>query len=170
MRRTADDAVPIGALTNAGKADHASRSEASRTTTERGWATPAASNVAHADTLSCRRANAANGGTAVHRPAARQARELVRQHRHLFLGGEHDVDAQRDGPFQDGVEPPERVRTERGDPHEVADVAGEAGQAQGIAHRRQDLVAELVEPGRDLPRRQPRTLGQQHSHGAPFME
>ena len=166
----ADDAVPIGALTNAGKADHASRADGSRTTTERGWATPAASNVARADTLSCTRASAAKGGTAVHRPAAAQARELVRQDRHLLLGGEHDLDVQRDGSFQDGVEPPERVRTERGDPHEAADVPGEAGEAQRVAHRREDLVAELVEPGRDLPRRQSRALGQQHSHGAPFME
>ena len=89
----------------------------------------------------------------------------MRQNGHLLLGREDDLDTQDDGPFENGFEPSERVLAERGDTHEVVHVPGEAGQAQWVADRGQDLMAEFVEPGGDLSGRQARALGEEHLHG-----
>ena len=98
-----------------------------------------------------------------------QARQLVRQHGHLLLGGEDDLDPEGRGSLEHGVEPGEGVGPERGDPHQVAHVPGEAGQAERVAHGHQDVVAELVEPGGDLPGRQSRALGEQDPHGLKYI-
>ena len=90
--------------------------------------------------------------------------ELVRDDRHLLLGGEYDIGtgARRRG--QHVVEPLERIVPERGDPVQGADVTGEPCHAQRVGDHGGHLVPQLVQSGGHLAGGQSRTFGQENSH------
>ena len=156
-------------MTYAGKAVHDPEEDGSRTTRDRGWATPTSSNVRVGGHLVLDAPQGSEGWYRRAQAGGGQARQLVGEDRHLLLGGEDDLDAQRDGSLEHDVEPCERVLTERGDPHQTTNVPGEAGQAQWVADGRDDLVAELVELSRDLPGCQPGALREHDPHDTKYM-
>jgi len=83
----------------------------------------------------------------------------------LLLGGEHDSDPGSPGAGQHVVEPPQRIGAEVRHAQQRGDVAGEAGQAEGIGDGHGDPVPEPVQPGGHLPRCQPGPIGEEDLHG-----
>ncbi len=93
-----------------------------------------------------------------------EARQLVREHRDLLLGGEDDIDFLLLRHCEQVVEPVHGSRTERRDRHEGMHVPGEPGEAQGAGHGHGNVVSHAVQLGRHLTGRQPCPFGEKDSH------